>query len=168
MAAGRMPAYQHGFTEPRPQKNAGAANLFDDVTDGDDRTEIVADDGDGNAVLVEAARHLAGKRRIERPPVTAVNEEREWSAFARFRQEQIDDLPRRITVGETKLGAADLERFGAVELGLARPARKNLVAIRHARARTILALQIGGGHRYLQLFGARLCGKGVARASRAT
>ena len=59
MAARRMPSRQHPPAEPLPKEYAGAADLLDDVGDGDVRTQIVADDRDGNAAPVQAARHVA-------------------------------------------------------------------------------------------------------------
>ena len=56
-----------------------------------------------------------------------MNENHERGIFARGRKEEINDLPRRIAIGEAKLGATGLERLGAIKLGLACPARKNLV-----------------------------------------
>ena len=91
------------------------------------------------------------------------------AVFARLGQEQIDELPRRIAVGQAKLGAVALERLGAIVLGLARPARQKS---RHGPARVMRglysALEIDGGHRRLQRIARDHCGKAVARASRAT
>ena len=71
---------------------------------------------------------------------------RERRLFARLRQEQIDELPRRIAVGQAELGTVALERLGAIILGIARPARKNLRMLRHADAQIVFALQVDGGH----------------------
>ncbi len=101
-----MAVDQHAPAEPLPQERAGAAHLLDDVGDADDRAQIVAGDRDGDAVGVQAARHLAEHRRIERAPPAAVDEQRERRVLARFRQEQVEVLPRRIAVGQAELGAA--------------------------------------------------------------
>jgi len=60
--------------------------------------------------------------------------------FARFRQEQVDELARRVAVGQAKLGAVALERLGAIKLRVARPAEKNLLMFRHAGAKVVLCL----------------------------
>ena len=50
MAAGGMAADQHGLAKALPQENTGAADLLDDVADTDNRTEIIADNGDNDTV----------------------------------------------------------------------------------------------------------------------
>ena len=59
-----MSGDQEAALEPLPQKRAGAADLLDDVGDGDHRNEVVAHDRHREAVLIEAARHVAVERRI--------------------------------------------------------------------------------------------------------
>jgi hypothetical protein len=80
---------------------------------------------------------------------------------AGLRQEQIDKLPRRVAIGQTEFRAVQLERFGTIALGLARPAGKNLRMVRHGDAGTVFGLKIDGGHRRLPAFGARDCGKAL-------
>ena len=52
MSAGRMAADQHAAVEALPQRRAGAPDLLDDVGDGDDRAQIVADHADREAALL--------------------------------------------------------------------------------------------------------------------
>jgi hypothetical protein len=80
-----------------------------------------------------------------------VNEHGERGVFARFRQEQIDELPRRIAVGQAELGAPGLEHVGAIILRLPRPAGKNFRMLRHAGAIVVLGFVVDGGHRRLPL-----------------
>ena len=88
-----MAAHQHAAIEALPQRRAGASDLLDDVGDGDDRAEIVADHPDREAALVQPARHMAVERRIHGAPIAAMDEDRERRAFARRREKQIDELP---------------------------------------------------------------------------
>ena len=146
-----MAADQHAPVEPLPQRSTGALHLFDDVGDGHDRAEIVADDGDRKAALVEPACHMAVERWIHGAPIAAVNEHCQRRAFAGRRQKQIDELPRRIAVDNAELGLAGFEHFGAVVFGRARPAGENLRVIRNGDAGTIFGLEVEVGHRALQL-----------------
>jgi len=61
--------------------------------------------------------------------------------------EQIEVLPRRFAVGQAELGAALLERVGAIKLGVANPAGKNLSILRHPGAVVIFGFVVDGGHR---------------------
>ena len=105
MPAGRVAVDQHPLPEALPQEHAGAPDLLDDVADGDDRTQIIARHRDGDAAAVEAARHVAEIRWIERAPIAAMDEDRQRSRLARLRQEEIERLPRRVAIGEAELGA---------------------------------------------------------------
>ena len=81
LPAGRVAVNHEVTAEAQPEEDAGAPDLLDDVADGDDRTQIVADHRDGDAALVQAARHVAERGRIERAPITAVNEQSERGGF---------------------------------------------------------------------------------------
>ena len=144
MPAGRMSADQNAPAEPLPEKGAGALNLLDDVGKSDHRAKVVADHRDRAAELVEPARHVAVEGRIHRPPITAMNERDERRLFARRRQKQIDEFPRRFAVGKAKLGLAVLEHLGAIILRRARPAGENRGVIRHRQARTVFGLEDRG------------------------
>ncbi len=150
MAAGRMADKKHRPIVALPHEHAGAADLLDDVGDGDIRAQIVAGDRDNDAVRVEAARHLAEHRGIERAPPAAMDENRKRRRLARRRKEQIDDLPRRIAVGQAKLGAPGFERLGAIIFAFAYPAGENLRMFRHAGAIVVFDFVIDGGHRRLR------------------
>jgi hypothetical protein len=78
-----------------------------------------------------------------------MNEKSQRRTVSRLRQEQVNELPRRIAIGKPELGAAALERVGAIKLRVARPARKNLDMFRHAGAVVVLGLIVDGGHRRL-------------------
>ena len=54
-----MSAHQETAAEPQPQKGAGVPDLLDDVGNGDDRNEVVADHRHGKAAFVQAAGHVA-------------------------------------------------------------------------------------------------------------
>ena len=72
-----------------------------------------------------------------------MDEQRERRRGVRPRREQVDELAQRGAVAQAELGAALLHGFGAVVLGLARPARKNLRMLGHARAVVVFGLVIG-------------------------
>src|ERR1700733_16244506 len=144
-----MTVNEYAAAEPLPQKSAGAVHLLDNLGDADIRAEIVAGHRHGNAARIQSARHLAEERRIERAPPAAMNEQRERRIFAGLRQEQVDILPRRIAIGEAKLGAAGFERVGAIILSFPCPAGKNLRMFRHAGAIVVFGFVVDGGHRRL-------------------
>ena len=75
--------------------------------------------------------------------------------LARLRQEQIDELPRRIAVGQAELGAPVFERVGAIVFRFARPAGENLRMFRHAGAIVVFGFVVDGGHRRLPRDSAR-------------
>ncbi len=153
-----MAENEQPLVESLPQKHASTAHLLDDDADADIGTEIVANHGDADAMGVGAARHLAEHRTIERPPPAAVNEQRERRLATRIRQEQIQRLAGRITIGQPKLGAAALERVDAIEFAFAHPAREDLLMIRHAGAVVIFGFIVDGGHARLPQNGTHIAG----------
>ena len=90
---------------------------------------------------------MAVEGRVHRPPIAAMDEQREWCGFARRREEKIDELSRCLAVGKSKLGLAGFEHLGAIILGRPRPAGENLGMIRNGEAGAILAFEILVGHR---------------------
>src|SRR3954468_9739207 len=51
-----------------------ATTLVDNGRDGDERTQIVIEDGNGDALFDERRGHERKVRLVERAPITAVNE----------------------------------------------------------------------------------------------
>src|SRR5262249_14666418 len=96
------------------------------------------------AMRIHAARHLAEARRLERAPIAAVHEQREWAGVAAARSEQIDGLPRRGPVFQPDLGAAVLAGFVTIGRALALPALENLRMLGPPGAVVVLDLPIDG------------------------
>ena len=156
MPAGGMADDEHRPIKQLPQGQASAAHLLDDVGDGDDRAQVITRNRDRDAVRVQAARHVAEHRRIERAPIAAMDEQRQRRRGAGLRMEQIEILPRRVAVSQAELGAARFERVGAIKLGVARPAGENLRMLRHAGAIVIFGFVVDCRHRRLPAFRIRL------------
>ncbi len=85
-----------------------------------------------------------------------MNENRQRRAFPRFRQEQIEILPRLIAIEAAKLGAPAFEHVDAEKLGVARPAGENLRVLRNAGAIVIFGFVIDGGQRCLLQTGSQI------------
>src|ERR1700753_2085567 len=77
MTAGGMSGdHQLPLVAP-PQKNARRPNLADDCFKRYGWTQVVSDQRHRNAALVGPARQVGEQRRLEKPPIAAVNEYRD-------------------------------------------------------------------------------------------
>ena len=144
MSAGGVAVHHDALAGAQPHEQACVPDLLDDLGDGDFRSEIVADHPDCHAVRVESARHVAEQRRVERAPVAAMDEQRERRCDVRARREKIDELARRRSVAEPELGAPFLHGFGAIVLGLARPACEDFRVFGHAGAVVVFGFVVDG------------------------
>src|SRR3954454_23569696 len=59
MAPGGMAEYHHWLAGTQPEKQAGMPDLIDDLRNGHLRAEVIAHDGNGDALRIGAARCLA-------------------------------------------------------------------------------------------------------------
>jgi hypothetical protein len=118
------------------------AHLIDDLGDTHLRTQVVAGHRDRDAALVEPTCHMAERRRIERAPVAAVDEEREGRGLSFRRKEQTDRLARARAVAEAEFGVPRSRGRVAIGRGAARLGGKNLRMLRHPGAVVVLGLVI--------------------------
>ena len=87
---------------------------------------------------------LAEQRWVERAPVAAMDEQRERRRDIGARRKQIDELARRRSVTQSKLGTPLLHGFGAIVLGLARPACEDFRVFGHAGAVVVFGFVVDG------------------------
>src|SRR5262249_27481330 len=108
------------------------------------RAKIVAGHGDVDAERVEALRHLAELRWLERAPPATVNEHRERRIGMMITAgEKIVVLPRAVAIfdGELRTLAA---RLLAIGRRIAIPARENLGMLLHPAAIVVFLLVVDG------------------------
>ncbi len=117
-------------------------DLLDDLGNGHVRAEIVADHRNRDAMGVEPARHVAEHRRLERAPVSAMDEQRQRRRHVGPWREQIDELARALPVAQPELGAPLLHRLVAIVLGIAHPFGEDFRVLGHAGAVVVLDLVI--------------------------
>src|SRR6185312_7533202 len=148
-----------------PQRQAGRAHLFDDGGNAHVRDEIVAGDGNRDAVRVGADRGLTEHRGIERAPPSAVNEHRERRLAAAGSRENVDCLPGRRAVSDGQFGAGSRLAIG---LGLTRPTRENLRVFGNAATVVVFLFIVDRRHGVFPAFALdakaiRLCAAGKHR-----
>ncbi len=59
-------------------------------------------------------------------------------------RKQVDELPQRLAVAQSELGAPLLHRFGTVVFGFARPAREDFRVLGHAGAIVVFGFVVDG------------------------
>jgi hypothetical protein len=157
MQAARCP-----LAETPPQEQAGGADLADDLTDGDIRTQVVTRDRDRDAARIQSGRHVAESRSIERAPVAAMHEQRERRVTGRVGKKQIDLLARAGSVGEAEFRVFFRLHAVAISRRLALPAGKYLHMLGHARAIIVLDFVVNRHPGSSALFESDLGGSGRA------
>ena len=113
MQAARCPPAEWPLTTSCPEASpvrASPPHLPDDVGDRNLRAEIVGRNRDVDAMGVEAARHMAEARTIQRLPIAAVNEDDERRFALPLTGKEIDHVARARAVGDPRAARAARDR----------------------------------------------------------
>lgn len=85
MPAGGVAADHEGLSQRR-QFAARLPHLRDDAIDADIGAQVVAWNGDADAMGVESAREMTEVRIVQRLPVTAMDEDDDWPVVVAWKE----------------------------------------------------------------------------------
>ena len=141
MTARRVATHDEALAKASMQEKRGGADVFDDVGNRYFRAKPISNYGDRVSARVGAASPMAEHRRLQRAPVTAVNDDKERKVrVVAIRMEKIDRVARVRAIGNAEFGAPRPRATigGCIPL----PATNDLGVLRNPGAVVVFDLEI--------------------------